>query len=105
MFCTKCGFNLTEGAKFCPKCGNSIKSAADNAQAAEQPQASQQSQPTGQALQQEPVNSNKPPKKKIWPVVTAIVAVLVLLAGIGTYFAYPYISVFRSYFQILLKLL
>lgn len=92
MFCTKCGFNLTEGAKFCPKCGNSIKSAADNAQAAEQPQASQQSQPTGQALQQEPVNSNKPPKKKIWPVVTAIVAVLVLLAGIGTYFAYPYIS-------------
>lgn len=41
MFCTKCGFNLTEGAKFCPKCGNSIKSAADNAQAAEQPQASQ----------------------------------------------------------------
>ena len=31
-FCSKCGTELTEGAKFCPKCGESVRVASDGKQ-------------------------------------------------------------------------
>ncbi len=44
-FCTKCGKQLNDGAKFCTSCGNVISDAQPTAQPAAQPQATQTDSP------------------------------------------------------------
>ena len=39
MYCSKCGAENDEGARFCGKCGQALTEAAEQAKAAEQPEA------------------------------------------------------------------
>lgn len=112
MFCTKCGLDAGD-SKFCPRCGAPV-TAGESQHMTDMPQ---EQSGGGTAAPQEPAANTYDggtqnleqeiaeefiftaapgmayvKQKKKWPKILAIAAVIVLLLGTGTYFAYPYIS-------------
>lgn len=82
MFCPKCGYNLKDGAKFCPKCGAKIipsggaKETVSSVQKPEPPKENQGSQP----------------RKHMIPVAIAIGMVVVAVAALAGVLIYSRIS-------------
>lgn len=76
MFCKKCGCELNEGAKFCPKCGTPV---AVQASAPVQPArglADRSPEPSPESIVREDVPE---PKKKKGPLILVIVLLIVLI--------------------------
>lgn len=80
MFCAKCGNNLSDGARFCPKCGTTVNiSAGESSPANSSTSNSSASKPKSAAAVKD-----KPQKrqgKKTLPLIAALAAVVVLIAA------------------------
>lgn len=72
-FCSKCGTELKEGAKFCPKCGQSSNEAPNPQQQFAQPQ--QFAQAYQQPQQQQPI---KPDSNMVLAILTTVFCCLPL---------------------------
>lgn len=70
MFCSKCGAQLEDQARFCPACGSTVERPADTAPVQEQPIS---------------VTPKKKSRKKII-AITAIVTALALIVGVAAVF-------------------
>ena len=79
MNCPSCGANVSDGAKFCPKCGTRINAAGTPGG------------PAGHKQQPKPAPQGKPPKQKKSKngLIAVLVTVLVLaLCACGGYVGY-----------------
>lgn len=81
MFCDKCGAQLADTAKFCNKCGNTIKKAEENIKAPVQ-EVYTDSMTSGKKKQ--PVRMNK----KIMAIVAIVAIVGIVIIAIGEYRPY-----------------
>ena len=81
MFCTKCGAQLPEGVKFCTSCGAPVKTLAGMEKPAAQTPDTfvpVYAPETAEA----PVGAEKKKKKKVWPIVLAVVLVALIAAAV-----------------------
>lgn len=75
MFCEKCGSSMSEGAAFCPQCGNPVKSAVQSSENASIPgmiPVSQLPLGNGQTAQAGQGNVGKPKSDISWKPIAAI---------------------------------
>lgn len=80
MFCGKCGVQIEDGARFCPKCGNAIAAQPEAAKPeAAQPETAQPETVQPEAAQQSPAKKKRGKGKLI--ALLAVVAVLAIGAG------------------------
>ncbi len=66
-FCRNCGNQVSDGTKFCPKCGQSVDGA---------PQQQVNQQPYVQAYQQPQQRPIKPSSNMVWAILTTILCCL-----------------------------
>lgn len=88
MNCPSCGANVSDGAKFCPKCGTRINAAGTPGGPAGH---KQQPKPVSPKQQPKPAPQGKPPKQKKSKngLIAVLVTVLVLaLCACGGYVGY-----------------
>ena len=88
MNCPSCGANVSDGAKFCPKCGTRINAAGTPGGPAGH---KQQPKPVSPKQQPKPTPQGKPPKQKKSKngLIAVLVTVLVLaLCACGGYVGY-----------------
>ena len=94
MYCRNCGYQLNDGAKFCPKCGMPVEN-----QVSQDQTNVFETKEEDNLLEKRDENTPRRNSRKIWKTA-AIVAAVVLAAGVGykiydAKFAYHYLSDFE----------
>lgn len=90
MFCRNCGTNLSDGARFCSKCGQKVEYVAQGAGMNTSPNIginTSSNMYNGQPVNSGNYNQNKPKKKH-----TALIAVAIVLGGIFLLLGIVFIS-------------
>lgn len=94
MYCRNCGYQLNDGAKFCPKCGMPVEN-----QVSQDQTNVFETKEEDNLLEKRDGNTPRRNSRKIWKTA-AVVAAVVLAAGVGykiydAKFAYHYLSDFE----------
>lgn len=84
MFCTKCGSEVREGAKFCTKCGNKL----ENRETVSEPAVERHSKPRPEKVKK--VIEKKKKGLPIAAIIAIVLGIVVLLCGtaFGAYYVY-----------------